>query len=258
MSEATPRRLSLGPVALVCAVDLEAEPLRRRMSGVRRIDIGRRPAYRGFLGDTEAVLVTGGMGKVNAAQALTALLESGEVGLTICFGVGGAYPGSGLNIGDLALANSEIYTDEGVLTLDGWQPTDTIGIPLLETATDRYQNEFTLDAALVQRTMHVLNDAGFAVQAGPFGTVSTCSGTERQGEALRRRFGVICESMEGAACAHVAALYQVPFLELRGISNLVENRNLGRWRLPAAAEAAAGAAALIAAEHHRINPGADS
>jgi futalosine hydrolase len=41
--------------------------------------------------------------------------------------------------------------------------------------------------------------------------------------------------MEGAAAAHVSRLYEVPFLEIRGISNLVEDRRTEDWDLPLAA-----------------------
>jgi futalosine hydrolase len=68
------------------------------------------------------------------------------------------------------------------------------------------------------------------------------------GDALYERFGALCESMEGAAAAHVCALHDVPFLEVRGISNLVEDRNRSRWRIIEAADAAQ-AVALRLAEH---------
>ena len=44
--------------------------------------------------------------------------------------------------------------------------------------------------------------------------------------------------------AHVAALHNLPYLELRGISNLVEDRDLSRWRLN---EAAVNVAASVVA-----------
>jgi futalosine hydrolase len=44
--------------------------------------------------------------------------------------------------------------------------------------------------------------------------------------------------MEGAAAAQICALYDVPFLEVRGISNLVEDRDREKWKLGEAAEAA--------------------
>ena len=53
--------------------------------------------------------------------------------------------------------------------------------------------------------------------------------------------------MEGAAAAHVCALHDVPFLEVRGVSNLVEDRNRNEWKIAEAA-AAAQAVALDHAE----------
>lgn len=42
--------------------------------------------------------------------------------------------------------------------------------------------------------------------------------------------------MEGAAAAQICALYGVPFLEIRGISNRVEDRDLRNWDFEGAAE----------------------
>jgi futalosine hydrolase len=41
--------------------------------------------------------------------------------------------------------------------------------------------------------------------------------------------------MEGAASAHVCAIYGVPLAEVRGISNIIEKRDLSRWNIPLAA-----------------------
>ena len=44
--------------------------------------------------------------------------------------------------------------------------------------------------------------------------------------------------MEGAAIAHVAALYGIPMGEVRGISNRVGIRDRSAWRVKEAAAAA--------------------
>jgi futalosine hydrolase len=56
--------------------------------------------------------------------------------------------------------------------------------------------------------------------------------------------------MEGAAVAQVCAHQQVPFLELRGISNLVEDRDLARWDLKTGAETAQRAVQALLAGWH--------
>jgi futalosine hydrolase len=166
----------------------------------------------------------------------------------IGFGVGGAYPGSGLRTGSVALATREVYGDEGVLAPGGWLSAREIGIPLAERPGERLYNAFELDAARVGAAARALEAAGLAPGCGPFVTVSNCSGTLARGEELAARFGALCESMEGAAYAHVSTLYDAPFLEVRGISNQVEDRDLSRWRLhEAAAAACAAARALVGA-----------
>ena len=44
--------------------------------------------------------------------------------------------------------------------------------------------------------------------------------------------------MEGAAVAHVAHIHGVPVGEVRGISNMVTNRDTEEWRVKEAAVAA--------------------
>lgn len=232
-------------LALICSVEQEAAPLLERMVGRSAMEIGRRPVHEGSLQDTPVAVVIGGMGKTNAAQALTALLEHRRVRAIVGFGVAGAYERSGLAVGGLALASSEIYADEGVETPDGWISTREIGIPLAASGARELFNDFPVDPALLRGAVDALREAGVSHAVGPFATVSCCSGTALRGTLISGRTGSICETMEGAAYAHVAALYETPFLEVRGISNLVEDRDTSAWRIPLAARAAADAAWLI-------------
>lgn len=235
------------PLALICSVELEAEPVRALLHGAAPAEVGRRPATRGALAGRPVVLLVGGMGKTNAAQSLTALLEGERVGGVIGFGVGGAYAGSGLSVGSLALATSEAYGDEGVAAPEGWLSTEQIGIPLLVREGAPVYNVLPLHAERVRRAERALRESGCPAIAGPFVTVSCCSGTAARGAELAARFHAVCESMEGAAYAHVAALYQLPLLQVRGISNRVEDRDLSGWRLRQAAGAAARAVEVLAA-----------
>lgn len=234
------------PLALVCSVELEAAPLRGRLQVPEPLVVGGRAACAGTLGEAAVVLLVGGMGKTNAAQALTALLETRAVRGVIGFGVGGAYPGARLATADVVLASSESYGDEGVETPEGWVSTQAMDIPLLEHGGARWFNRFDLDARRIELARAALHETGVEATTGAFLTVSACSGTAHRGEALAKRFGAICETMEGAAYAHVCAHYGQPFVEVRSISNLVEDRDLSRWRLREAAEAAASAAAVVA------------
>jgi futalosine hydrolase len=235
------------PLALLCAVPAEGAELRAALADARDAEVGRKPATEGTLDGVRVLLLPVGMGKTNAAHAATALLETRAVRGAVGFGIAGAYAGAGLAVGDVALASEAVYADEGVETPGGWLSTEGIGIPLLERGGAQRFNHFPLDAARVERARAALEAAGVRVRVGPALTVSTCSGTAARGAELARRFGALTEGMEGAALAHVCALYGVPFLEVRGISNAVEDRDLSTWRIADAAAAAQRAVRVLVA-----------
>ena len=158
--------------------------------------------------------------------------------LIINTGCAGAYSGSGLNVGDLAVASTEVYGDEGVETPRGWQSMEAIGIPVMVRKGKLYFNEFPLSQEAAEKAMRLAAVLGIPTQRGRFITVSTCSGTTARGKKMAGRFSGICENMEGAVVAHLALKYEIPCMEVRGISNLVEDRDLSRWNITLAVETA--------------------
>jgi futalosine hydrolase len=189
------------------------------------------------------------MGKVNAAHTATVMITEFDPEALIVFGIGGAYPSSGARIGDVVLAREEIAGDEGVLTREGFKDTEYIGIPLLKTSLSVIYTTYPAAEPLLGRSLLALRAAGVpergTVHAGPFVTVSTCTGTSARARELEGRYHGLCENMEGAAAAQVAALHEVPWLEVRGISNIVEDRDLSKWDIPGAAIAAQKAVLTI-------------
>jgi futalosine hydrolase len=172
-----------------------------------------------------------GIGKVNAAHSATLMLENYNVDLMILFGIGGGYKGA--RVGDVAVALSENYAEEGILTEDGWKSMEFTGFPLLKNGKE-YFNTFPMDSDLSQLAVKVSGDLGFNAAYGNFITVSQCSGTRESGELLKNRFNGICENMEGAAVAHICAMYGIPIVEIRGISNIIEKRKTKKWNIPLA------------------------
>lgn len=229
-------------IALVAAMPLETELLRRSLSPCEVRNCGRRDLFLGSLCGHSVVLLHCGAGKAAAAASVTSLLEMFHPSSLIVFGCAGAYPGSSLAVGDLALATEEIYGDEGSLTPEGFRDLEFLGLPLVERNGLRFFNRFPVDPSLLKKARTFLEQAstetGRTLVTGPFVTVSTCSGTDAAGREMAERTGGICENMEGAAAAQVCALHGVPYLEVRGISNLAENRDLSRWDLKKGAEIA--------------------
>jgi futalosine hydrolase len=171
-----------------------------------------------------------GVGPVNAAFALTRFLASHDARLVISCGVGGAYPGAGLEPGDVVCAETETYGDLGAESGTEFLDMAALGFPVIATDPPLF-NRLPLDLFPTARRM-------------TFVTCSTCTGTDERAAAIRSRTGGAVESMEGAAIVHVARLMGVRVGELRGISNAVGRRDRGTWRLK---EAAANARAALVA-----------
>lgn len=218
------------PIVVTASTVMELSLLLRE-AAAQPVQGSRLQLFSGSLAGRGVIFAVTGIGKVNAASAATLLLERYQPELLVNTGCGGAFRGSGLSVGDLAVAENETFADEGVATPQGWRGLDLIGIPVVEGNGARFFNTFPLPHDLAEDACRFASDRGFTGKLGPFLTVSTCSGTENRGEELLRRFPGICENMEGAALAQVATMYGVPLLEVRGISNLVEDRDLSRWDL---------------------------
>ncbi len=229
-------------ICLLCSVPSEAELLLSTATISQTVVAGGKPVHEGTTAGREIAVCIGGMGKVNAAHAATLLLARYAPEALIVFGIGGAYAGSGARVGDVALASEEIAGDEGVLTPEGFKDTAYIGIPLVQNGPSVLHNVFPAPEAFFSMAARTLLDFEHAnrltVHTGRFITLSTCTGTSLRARELEARYHGLCENMEGAAAAQVAALHGAPWLEIRGISNLVEDRDLKQWDIRTAAEAA--------------------
>jgi futalosine hydrolase len=225
-------------IAVTAATRNELALLLEGIGARRRETLGLREIYSGEAGGREVVVCVSGMGKINAASAATHVIEKFAPRLLVSTGCAGAYAATGLGVGDIAFATVEICGDEGVLTPHGWEPFDYIGLPAVERNGTRYFNEFPLSAAATEKGAHLASLLSLPFRRGRFVTVSTCSGTAFRGEEISGRFGAICENMEGAAVAQVALQHGVDCMEVRGISNMVEDRDLSGWNIRLAAEQA--------------------
>lgn len=196
---------------------------------------GHPAFYAGAVSGNRVVFGISGMGKTNAAHAVTVLIEKFSPSCIVNFGIGGAYPSSGLEVGDIAVAEKEVYADEGVLLKDGLHSFEITGVPLLKVRSRRYYNEFPADKRLCRLAFKASGRVG-NFSSGVFLTVSACTGTRKRAGELAAKFSPVCENMEGAAIAHICRIYGIPFVEIRGISNIVEDRDMKKWDLALASE----------------------
>jgi futalosine hydrolase len=226
------------PILIIAAVPQETVLLEHALGNTSRMKTVACNYVEGALGKQHIIICAGGIGKINAAATTAVLIERFRPGLVINTGCAGAYPGSGLSIGDLAVASEELLGDEGVLTSEGWQDLCSMDLPYLVQGDRLYYNSIPLSKHAAEKAMQLADYYGVNIARGRFITVSTCSGTRQRGEDLVRLFGAISENMEGAAVALTCLRYGINCLEIRGISNQVDERDMSRWDIPRAVEAA--------------------
>jgi len=186
-------------------------------------------------------IATTGAGKVSAALTTLELVQEKRPDWIIQIGCAGAYPTSGLHTGDAAVADLEIFADEGVEAPDGFLSMEDIGLPQAAREGELIYNRVPVhspSAATLESIRSVIGD-GPRIKTGRFCTVSCGSGTDSAAARIVETWNPLVESMEGASAALVAWKNNIRFSEIRGISNMTGNRNREEWEIPAACEIAA-------------------
>ncbi len=213
----------------VAATEIEMIPLRQLMAGQE---------------DRWATLV-GGVGPIETTLRLSRFLCSCPQPLAgvVNFGVAGAYlqplGQQQPDLLDICLAEREVLGDFGLCMPEGI-------IPLPEELAGGIT--FQLDHRLRGRAGKILTRYGKAFHLGTFVTVSGASGSRRRGEGLRQYWQGLAENMEGAAVARVCADFSLPLVEIRCISNFVEDYTPQGWRLAEACHKAADCTFLLLQE----------
>ncbi len=190
-------------------------------------------------------------GIVNTAQALTEEIIRNRPAIVIQTGIAGIFKKTGLKIGDIAVAESEQYIHAGVETGRSYRNLNLDPLPfdLISGISLTRKGIFPVDSELSRLCFKILQNyfsmKKIKVGRGLFITVSTITGSQSTAEELFSIFTPCMEAMEGAAAAHVTALYKIPFVEIRAGSNYAGQRNKSRWNIPLAAERASLAVAAL-------------
>lgn len=175
-------------------------------------------------------LFVAGVGPLETAVRLTRRLcqeDGGDISLVLNFGVAGAYIGSGAGLLDICLAESEVLGDFGICYEDSVEPFE---------GKLAGSSAFSMEPRYLAQAEEILVKQEYACKRGVFVTVNGVTATARRGEMLRIAHTGLCENMEGAAVARVCDEFAVPCLEVRCVSNMVEDRNPVHWQLAAAVQ----------------------
>lgn len=201
----------------VTATTIEAETLKRILhtkpepEAIRNIEI--------------SILVTG-VGSVATAWVLKQwLCTNRRPDLIINAGIAGSY-NEEIRIGDVVMVQSDCFADAGIedgenfITLFEAGFTAENEFPYMNGVLHAYQ-PYT---DMLKNILKVVNAI----------TVNTSTGAETSRSRLMRKYNPDIETMEGATFFYICNRENIPFLALRAISNIVEQRNRANWNIPLA------------------------
>jgi futalosine hydrolase len=142
------------------------------------------------------------VGKANACGAVVRAASAHPYQSIINLGIAGALPNTHrtCSIGEVILATSSCFADEGVHTPSGFTPLAKLGFASCPNGSDSLEPHPELAERL----------ATLAEICGIIATVSTCSGTDELATQVASRTNAIAEAMEGAAVLLAAAHLAIP------------------------------------------------
>ena len=225
------------PIVVIAAVPQEIELLEKALEFSGSVTAGGYTYVEGTIGAVPVVICASGVGKINAAAATALMIDRCQPRLVINTGCAGAYHGSGLAIGDMVVASEEVLADDGVVVAEGWHDLQYMNLPSIQLGELRCYNILPLSRSASEKALQLADSWGVSLKCGRSATVSTCSGTRRYAAELAQRWHALIENMEGAAVVQVCLRSGIECLEIRGVSNMVEERDLRTWNIPAAVEA---------------------
>jgi len=154
-------------------------------------------------------ILISGVGIPNACYALTNYLQDHKPDLIINMGVAGAFNREYL-IGDVFEVNQDCFSEIGSENREGFLSAKDIG---LKVATSfNYIPKTNLNQA-----------QGI--------TVNTIHGNNDSIKDVVLRLNPNLESMEGAAFMMICQKFNINFIQVRSVSNFVEERNRENWNL---------------------------
>lgn len=159
----------------------------------------------------------------------TGRMEGNPYNLIINIGIAGSYDLTEFPVGSAAIIDREYFGDLGFDSENGFEDLFRYGI------WEKDQFPYT-NGALIRRALPFNNieEALKKYKNGAGLTVQTVTGRETKVTELKNMYSPMIESMEGAAVYYASLMENVPFFELRTVSNAVGERDTKKWDSKAA------------------------
>ena len=195
---------------IIGAMDVEVNTLKSHMKESIVTTIAGMDFCEGKVGNSDAVIVKSGVGKVNAACCVQVLAEHFKVNAIINTGVAGSLDND-INIGDIVVSTDTIYHDVDATVL-GYQLGE---VPQMGVAS------FSADEGLREKAVAAIKiaDPDINVFEGRICSGDQFISNRSVKDSIKERFGGSCCEMEGCAIAQASYINNIPFVIVRAISD---------------------------------------
>ena len=201
-------------VGIIGAMDVEVERICQNISGPILHQLCGLDFLEGFLAETPVVVVRSGVGKVNAALCAQLLITKFKITHLINTGVAGALA-SGLNVLDLVIS-TEVMSHDVDATNWGYESCTVPGM----TRT------FVADPSLVNIASLACKKLfpGKTIIQGIIASGDQFIGSNEMKNKIKELCNPACVEMEGAAIGHVATVNKIPFVVIRCMSDMADDK----------------------------------
>lgn len=168
-----------------------------------------------------------GVGMLASAVSLTRLVSEEKPDLIIQAGIAGCFD-SNMPLGKVVVVKEEILGDVGVEEDGKWK--DLFDLKLEKSNYHPFEKR-----KLPNPWLSTYNLLKLPELTGI--TVNQISTQPSRIEQLKKKYGAVVESMEGAALHFICREANIPFIQIRAISNYIGERNKAHWKMKEAIEA---------------------
>ena len=208
---------------IVSATKLEIQPLLNELTKAGALNSQwNEYVYR----DYEINFLISGIGSTPASYALTRELKERDYDLVLNLGIAGSFHRE-IKIGEVLVVKQEVFSDLGVESEEGFR--SVFELNLIKPNDHPFKNG-RLNALIPDYMADALRQLRQIVGI----TVNTITGQKKTVESLIISYQPDIETMEGAAVFYVCLMEELPFAQIRAISNYVGERHESKWDIPMA------------------------
>lgn len=168
------------------------------------------------------ILITG-VGAPACMYALTKKLQNNRYDFVIQAGIAGTFK-TNFALGETFIVHQDVYADLGISENETFYTLFDTGFADANIAP--YKNGWLVNEGIIHVGLPLAKSI----------TVNTVSDSFDTTEMYKRKFDADIESMEGAAFHYVCLQENIPFLQIRSISNFVGERLKTNWKIKEAIE----------------------